>query len=1364
MFTDTEAYHARLMSDKVCSMVLATLCVLFSQIGLAGNADFKEFTVTWSGAEFGNDATAEASVTLDMNRIENPGTSSGTDFMEALSITVKGAAKGNGTWTKADYGFFRLTTTSQPMDFSRELVGQNDWGIVVETDQDFKLSPGSNGSPESVNSFIIRADGVKGDRMRLVSFKPASLISTLALKADFSEGNGSGVDERVYALAEDSQGRLVVGGLFRDGVARFLEGGDEDSHFFAGGGIGGGTFGYVTGLVVLSDDSIVAVGDFTDYDGNPRGRIVKILPDGAIDESFATGSGADAIIRCIERLPDGRFLIGGEFTEYDGISRSRIARLDENGTLDPSFDTDDVFEDSDDYVDEIELLPNGSFLAAGRFQEYGGRATRNVARIFANGDVDPSFESPDNPGDYVEAMKVLSSGKILLGSSNGGQIIFRLEEDGARDADFDPVLHGSGVYGLLELDGGRVMVSGLFTAPESDGHTNLVILNEDGSVDEDGFHSEITPDGWVGPLLKSTNGSIYAGGQFSRINGRDYGHLARFGAFSPDVSFASPTGTIREGEGKEFTINVGSSLLDVAQFRITVESDDTAVIPRVNAQNGFTVFPGENPERISVYFENDQSINGDRTFRLRITPESAGATVGTPDFMTITVTDDEVPGTVFLGSAGGVLNESRGSTEVKVKRFTNDPGELSVKIRTVDGSAIAGRDYVHLDTTVIFPAGVYEKTVAIAGAPASPEITPLRRFGIELYAPGEGAILGNPASANIDINDKDDPGSSVVDFTIPDAGSFFRCNDLKLSPNGDLYALATYIINTPQRFETRILSFDSSGTGRAITIPDNGSRKPDAYSLAFGFDGKIYVAGTASILRFLSDGNIDESWANPLQYVTPSPTRINDILPLPDGKVLICGSFNAPIEGLVRQPVARLMPDGSLDPTFDMGDATGGRVVHEMALDRSGKILLVGTFSSIQGIARTNVVRISQDGTIDESFDASSAISSQGLNTYTNHIAIAPDGKIYLGGNERIIRVNGNGSLDTEFARVDGTDFSIQPDGKLLVATLSNTIGAKRVDTSGVTDESFAIYSSPHSPIRSVTTVELGADGRAYFGGEFTMFDGIPAANIACVQGGSGSVAGTIDWDTNTLTIGEGIGERAVLIRRTDSSQGNVGVHFTLVADSAEKGTDVVALSGYREFLPGESGHEVRFNILDDSILENTESFRLVLHNPSGGARTESPGSLNVEIADDDGDDLASWITRYNPTNPLDPTLPYGDPDGDGVQTFVEWMTDSDPTKSGDAKQPLAGFHEIDTSGSAEERFGITFYLNPSKTGFRTIVEQSESLAADSWSPIWDSSVDPALQSDLISGEPLVAPGWISILSPDSLTTKGFLRLRYEAR
>src|SRR5271169_3440708 len=65
---------------------------------------FQTYNLAWSGATFGNGATATGQITLDLTTLPNPGPTVYDMYndISSLTITVVGASSGNGTWTKAD--------------------------------------------------------------------------------------------------------------------------------------------------------------------------------------------------------------------------------------------------------------------------------------------------------------------------------------------------------------------------------------------------------------------------------------------------------------------------------------------------------------------------------------------------------------------------------------------------------------------------------------------------------------------------------------------------------------------------------------------------------------------------------------------------------------------------------------------------------------------------------------------------------------------------------------------------------------------------------------------------------------------------------------------------------------------------------------------------------------------------------------------------------------------------------------------------------------------------------------------------------------------------------------------------------------
>ena len=83
---------------------------------------------------------------------------------------------------------------------------------------------------------------------------------------------------------------------------------------------------------------IVIGGAFTSYDGNARSGIARLNQDGSIDRSFNPGTGVDGPIRAVVALEDGKVLVGGDFIMVDGIQRNYLARLNQDGSLDTTFD------------------------------------------------------------------------------------------------------------------------------------------------------------------------------------------------------------------------------------------------------------------------------------------------------------------------------------------------------------------------------------------------------------------------------------------------------------------------------------------------------------------------------------------------------------------------------------------------------------------------------------------------------------------------------------------------------------------------------------------------------------------------------------------------------------------------------------------------------------------------------------------------------------------------------------------------------------------------------------------------------------------------------------------------------------------
>lgn len=225
--------------------------------------------------------------------------------------------------------------------------------------------------------------------------------------------------------------------------------------------------------------------------------------------------------------PDGKILIGGDFSTVLGEARPFLARLHADGSLDAAFQPR-----PDAMVYSVAVLPDGKILVAGDFTTLRPDLSqptisrRRIARLLPDGSVDAGFDPQANGPVY--SVVVQPDGRIVLGGGfgslrpNGAPVatprlsLARLEADGSLDAGFDPSANHN-VFSLALEPGGKIVVGGLFNALQPNGAPTATArhyvarLNGDGTLDE-AFDPK--PNSWVGSLAVQPDGKIVLGGAF----------------------------------------------------------------------------------------------------------------------------------------------------------------------------------------------------------------------------------------------------------------------------------------------------------------------------------------------------------------------------------------------------------------------------------------------------------------------------------------------------------------------------------------------------------------------------------------------------------------------------------------------------------------------------------------------------------------------------------------------------------------------------------------------------------------------------------------------------------------------------------
>src|SRR5207249_4098237 len=131
------------------------------------------------------------------------------------------------------------------------------------------------------------------------------------------------------------------------------------------------------------DEKFLIAGTFTSVNGLSRPRIARLSSNGALDSGFDPGAGADATVRAVALQSDGKVLLGGAFTHFNGQARSFVARLNADGTLDGGFHP---FVNG--AVNCLLAQPDRKILVGGSFSSVNQTTRIFIARLNEDGSPD----------------------------------------------------------------------------------------------------------------------------------------------------------------------------------------------------------------------------------------------------------------------------------------------------------------------------------------------------------------------------------------------------------------------------------------------------------------------------------------------------------------------------------------------------------------------------------------------------------------------------------------------------------------------------------------------------------------------------------------------------------------------------------------------------------------------------------------------------------------------------------------------------------------------------------------------------------------------------------------------------------------
>ncbi|HZS18892.1 MAG TPA: delta-60 repeat domain-containing protein [Candidatus Udaeobacter sp.] len=763
------------------------------------------------------------------------------------------------------------------------------------------------------------------------------------------------------------------------------------------------------------------------------GPLIRYNADGSYDNSFSfsrdyAGAGP------VGATADGKLIVGASKVIY-GIPNSiqhqiaDILRLNGDGSIDSTFGPAQTTDGGE--VRVVTMNNDGTILIGGLFTKFNNTVTHGIVRLLADGTLDPTFapvamtcpQFPFGPSCGLWADPVVDSdGKIIIAGDfigievNGENIprtcVARLNTDGSLDQTFVPSgFTPYGFYagvpfpirGIAIQSDGKIVIGGRFSGGNCNNQVPLVRLNADGSRDDLYIYPDCLPNNENGQyglrnLVKDAN---------DRIIAVDYS-MWRFNTDgSLDNTFHNPV------------FAFGQQCCQEA-FNVAF------------ADGGTRLFVGG---AFSDVDDVGGPSNGERWGAAKFS--AADGSLDT-SFTTSGRTGWKIEPNSFLRQADEftLIGFARGSALEHYPAISHGFGRL-FSTGALDGTfdPIAsfgpplGSDFVSTGFTSFPDGGVlvtgYNGATADYGKLLPPDWTQDTSFNGDLNVRFANAI---PRADGKVVLSQYDPG--------------FNDPNLPANPNAQAAVDGTEVqrINATGSLDNTFqldpaivagtLVRDGSGTLTDVYIGSSVLTLTADNKIVFGY---LHSDGSYHLVRLTSDGLLDPLFQGqtfPVQVSyfrtqvidNGNPVFVNmhfpDDIPLKqaknvlDNKVVLMGSF-AQYGGTPAHGMLRINPNGSLDPSFSVGDGAqwpvpppttlGNPSVDNLEVGLNDKLLLTGTFEAFNNTPAPGIINLNPDGTIDPDFIA--PVTRQIYDYQPAYLKRQPDGSFLLSGPYS----NGNG-------------------------------------------------------------------------------------------------------------------------------------------------------------------------------------------------------------------------------------------------------------------------------------------------------------------------------------------------------------------
>lgn len=750
---------------------------------------------------------------------------------------------------------------------------------------------------------------------------------------DSGFGAGDGGNYQVVDMEIQSNGKFVIVGKFTtynnssyNRICRLNTDGKPDTTF----NIGTGANNIINSVVIQNDGKILIAGSFTTFNGINKNRVARLNTDGSLDLAFNVGAGPNVGVNSIEIQTDGKIIIGGNFTSYNGVARNYIARLNMDGTIDNSFNPG---TGANGNIYNVKIQSDGKILCAGAFSQFNSLSFKNLVRLHIDGTIDNTF----NIGSVISGIlydvqiqpdnKIIFSGNFDLNNQNTAQNICRVDTNGVYDTTFLFSNPNAAVYNIKIQNDGKIVIGGDFTQVSGINRICLARLNVNGTLDTT-FNSGTILNNGVRTIQILLSEKIIVGGYFYQVH--EYPNqllgLESDGSFDP--LFNKRTGI----KGLVYTMQISPN-------------DELFVCGNLNAYNGVNR---------CGFFKTDPNGVYDPIYN--IGPGTNGHIMGSKL---------DASGRLLVGGIFENLNYYSFSNVARVK--ANGTADSSFAIGYGASALVFDIDIMNSGDIIVvggFPSFNHYNFMKIVKLNPYGNILSFTQYNYNswirttaIQKNGKILIGGYFISLNGQninrIARLSSEGELDNSFNIG-TGANKPILDMAIQNDGKIILIGEFT-NFNGSIKNRIVRIDSSGViDQSFNIGSGADSTissifilPDNKILIGGFFSHFNGANTPFLVRLNPDGSIDATF----NTGTGPNGAVRAIAMQSDGKIIIGGHFTT-YNGMGKNRLARLYSNPYIDisnvndTTFCEGDTISVQINSSLTFDPLNVFKIGITFQS----------------------------------------------------------------------------------------------------------------------------------------------------------------------------------------------------------------------------------------------------------------------------------------------------------------------------------------------------------------------------------------------------------------------------------